>query len=57
MKSCLYVTKMAVCAALPVLATVAQGVVGRVPGIVSLDGKVGVEFSLEEGLPDRKSVV
>ena len=51
MKSCLFVAKMAVCAALSVLATAAQGASGCVPGIASPDGKVGIEFSLAEGRP------
>ena len=51
MKSFLFVAKMAVCAAFPVLAMATQGAVGRVPGIVSPDGKVGGDFSLVEGRP------
>ena len=51
MKSCLFVAKTFVCAVLPVLLTTAQGAVGCVPGIVSPDGKVCVEFSLAEGQP------
>lgn len=51
MKSCLIVAMTVVCAALPALATAAQDSVGRVPGIVSPDGKVEVGFSLAEGQP------
>ena len=51
MKSCLFVAMTVVCAALPALATAAQDSVGRVPGIVSPDGKVEVGFSLAEGQP------
>ena len=51
MKSYLCVAKMAVCTAFSVLVTAAQGAVGCVPGSVSPDGKVGVEFSLAEGRP------
>ena len=51
MKRCLFVAMTVLCAAFPALATAAQGAVGRVPGIVSPDGKVGVEFSLVEGQP------
>ena len=51
MKSCLIVAKMAVCGAFSVLATATQGTVGRMPSIVSPDGKVAVEFSLAEGQP------
>ena len=51
MKSCLLVATIGVCVAFPVFATATQEVVGGVPGIVSPDGKVGVEFSLAEGQP------
>ena len=51
MKSCLIVVNMAVYGAFSVLAMATQGAVGRVPGIVSPDGKVGGDFSLVEGRP------